>query len=173
VPSVLYATFMRSSAVPTRIHMRLRPHLGQRSPAGGICSLLGGSDFEAREKQGEPSMAAVTLRGTSLIEMVVAKMLFQSTEPRTVAERRGVISRSAPSPVRSYSPSCTLDLSKSRTYAATSCSSPMQTFPRSGSTKSSGPLKRGSRSTLRCRGGSIAQPDVSTCGCEPDRMSKG
>ncbi len=61
-------------------------------------------------------MAAVTLRGTSLIEMVVAKMLFQTTEPRTVAERKGVISRSDPSPVRSSSPSCTLDLSRSRTY---------------------------------------------------------
>jgi hypothetical protein len=57
-------------------------------------------------------MAALTLRGTSLIEMVVAKMLSRSADPRTMAGTRPVTDQAEPT-VRS-SPSCTLHLSKSR-----------------------------------------------------------
>jgi hypothetical protein len=57
-------------------------------------------------------MAALTLRGTSLIETVVAKMLSRSADSRTMAGTRSVIDQAEP-PVRS-SPSCTLHLSKSR-----------------------------------------------------------
>jgi hypothetical protein len=55
-------------------------------------------------------MAALTLRVASLIEMGVAKMLSQSTDPRTMAGTRPVIDQAEPSPVCS-SPSC---MSKSR-----------------------------------------------------------
>jgi hypothetical protein len=64
------------------------------------------------ENQGEPSMAALTLRGMSLVEMVMAKMLSRSADARTMAGTRPVIDQAEP-PVRS-SPSCTLHLSKSR-----------------------------------------------------------
>jgi hypothetical protein len=58
-------------------------------------------------------MAALTLQRTSLIEMVVAKMLSRSADPRTTRGTRPVIDQAEPSRVCS-SPSCTLHLSKSR-----------------------------------------------------------
>jgi hypothetical protein len=70
------------------------------------------------KNQGEPSMAALMLRATSLIETVVAKMLPRSADHRTMAGRGRVSARSEPSAARSPSPSCTLDLSKSRAYDA-------------------------------------------------------
>jgi hypothetical protein len=72
-------------------------------------------DTRKTENQGEPSMAALTLRVASLIEMGVAKMLSQ--DPRTMDGTKPVIDQAEPSPVCS-SPSCTLHLSKSRAYDA-------------------------------------------------------
>jgi hypothetical protein len=87
-------------------------------------SLLGADRKRFREisrktkNQGEPSMAALMLRATSMIEMVVTKMLPRSADHRTMAATRHVPARSEPSATRSASPSCTLDLSKSRAYDA-------------------------------------------------------
>jgi hypothetical protein len=63
-------------------------------------------------------MAAPMLRATSLIETVVAKMLPRSADRRTMAPTRRVVPQSEASATRSVSPSCTLDLSKSRAYDA-------------------------------------------------------
>jgi hypothetical protein len=70
------------------------------------------------KNQGEPSMAALMLRATSLIETVVAKMLPRSADHRTTAPTRRAVPQSEPAAMRSVSPSCTLDLSKSRAYDA-------------------------------------------------------
>jgi hypothetical protein len=61
-------------------------------------------------------MAALTLRATSLIEMVVAKMLSLFPDPQTMAGRGRVIGQS--SPIRSSPLSFALDLSKSRAFDA-------------------------------------------------------
>ena len=63
-------------------------------------------------------MAALTLRGASLIETVVARLLSQFGDHRTMAGSSRAVGQAEASPARSVSPSCTLDLSKSRAYDA-------------------------------------------------------
>jgi hypothetical protein len=63
-------------------------------------------------------MAALTLRGTSPIETVVARLLSQLADHRTMAGSSRIVGQAEASPARSISPSCTLDLSKSRAYDA-------------------------------------------------------